>query len=90
VVAREAPESGPRDVFCYFDNTDVKLRAPADAQALMRKLGIIRDKAGQRVVGEPIDTSATLRSATAKLPRVQAARIVSGFLGREAKRSTQR
>jgi hypothetical protein len=56
----------------------------------MRKLGIIRDKAGQRVVGEPIDTGATLRSAAAKLPRVQAARIVSGFLGREAKRSTQR
>ena len=28
-----------RDVFCYFDNTDVKLRAPADAQSLMRCLG---------------------------------------------------
>jgi len=27
-----------RDVYCYFDNTDVKLRAPFDAQALMRKL----------------------------------------------------
>jgi uncharacterized protein YecE (DUF72 family) len=31
-------ESRPRDVFCFFDNTDVKLRAPVDAQALMRKL----------------------------------------------------
>lgn len=30
----------PRDVFCYFDNTDVKLRAPRDAQSLMRKLGL--------------------------------------------------
>lgn len=30
----------PRDVYCYFDNTDVKLRAPVDAQSLMRKLGI--------------------------------------------------
>jgi uncharacterized protein YecE (DUF72 family) len=30
----------PRDVFCYFDNTDVKLRAPHDAQALMRELGL--------------------------------------------------
>jgi uncharacterized protein YecE (DUF72 family) len=29
-----------RDVFCYFDNTDVKLRAPADAQSLMRRLGL--------------------------------------------------
>ncbi|HEY6641523.1 DUF72 domain-containing protein [Povalibacter sp.] len=27
-----------RDVFCYFDNTDVKLRAPVDAQALAVKL----------------------------------------------------
>jgi uncharacterized protein YecE (DUF72 family) len=27
-----------RDVYCYFDNTDVKLRAPVDAQSLMRKL----------------------------------------------------
>jgi uncharacterized protein YecE (DUF72 family) len=30
----------PRDVYCYFDNTDVKLRAPVDAQTLMRKLGV--------------------------------------------------
>jgi uncharacterized protein YecE (DUF72 family) len=28
----------PRDVYCYFDNTDVKLRAPEDARALIRKL----------------------------------------------------
>ena len=27
-----------RDVYCYFDNTDVKLRAPADAQSLARRL----------------------------------------------------
>jgi uncharacterized protein YecE (DUF72 family) len=27
-----------RDVYCFFDNTDVKLRAPRDAQSLMRKL----------------------------------------------------
>ena len=30
------------DVYCYFDNTDVKLRAPVDAQTLMRKLGLPR------------------------------------------------
>jgi uncharacterized protein YecE (DUF72 family) len=29
------PATGDRDVFCFFDNTDVKLRAPHDAQALM-------------------------------------------------------
>lgn len=28
-----------RDVFCFFDNTDDKLRAPEDAQTLMRLLG---------------------------------------------------
>lgn len=30
----------PRDVYCFFDNTDVKLRAPFDAQTLMRKLRV--------------------------------------------------
>jgi uncharacterized protein YecE (DUF72 family) len=29
-----------RDVYCYFDNTDVKLRAPADARRLMRLLAL--------------------------------------------------
>jgi len=29
-----------REVYCYFDNTDVKLRAPVDAQTLMRKLDL--------------------------------------------------
>jgi len=33
------PVAGGRDVYCFFDNTDVKLRAPADAQSLMRNLG---------------------------------------------------
>lgn len=42
VIAEKAPKSRRRDVFCYFDNTDVKLRAPADAQSLARKLGIAR------------------------------------------------
>jgi uncharacterized protein YecE (DUF72 family) len=31
-------QAAGRDVFCYFDNTDVKLRAPADARGLMRRL----------------------------------------------------
>lgn len=34
------PPSRPRDVYCFFDNTDEKLRAPADAMALMKKLGL--------------------------------------------------
>ncbi len=32
------PAPRPRDVFCYFDN-DVKVHAPFDAHALMRRLG---------------------------------------------------
>ncbi len=38
----------PRDVYCYFDNTDVKLRAPADAQTLKRKLGLKAPSAAKR------------------------------------------
>jgi uncharacterized protein YecE (DUF72 family) len=41
ISSRKAPRK-QRDVYCYFDNTDVKLRAPFDAQSLMRKLGIER------------------------------------------------
>jgi len=35
---RRARPRAARDVYCYFDNTDVKLRAPADAQSLARRL----------------------------------------------------
>jgi uncharacterized protein YecE (DUF72 family) len=45
---KDAIKAGPpskaaaraRAVYCYFDNTDEKLRAPADARTLMRKLGV--------------------------------------------------
>jgi uncharacterized protein YecE (DUF72 family) len=39
-VAAGKPPRKPRDVYCFFDNTDVKLRAPFDAQALAGKLGV--------------------------------------------------
>lgn len=42
VVRRRAVSNAPRDVFCFFDNTDVKLRAPFDAQTLSKKLGLER------------------------------------------------
>lgn len=38
ILKRKPPTSKPRDIYCYFDNTDVKLRAPVDAQSLIRKL----------------------------------------------------
>ncbi len=42
VCARVRPARRARDVYCLFDNTDVKLRAPFDAQTLMRKLAATR------------------------------------------------
>jgi len=40
-IARPAKKSRrARDVYCFFDNTDVKLRAPFDARRLMGKLGV--------------------------------------------------
>jgi uncharacterized protein YecE (DUF72 family) len=40
VAPRTHVSRRPREVYCYFDNTDVKLRAPVDAQTLMRKLAL--------------------------------------------------
>jgi uncharacterized protein YecE (DUF72 family) len=41
VLGKPAPAApAGREIFCYFDNTDVKLRAPQDAQSLMRCLGL--------------------------------------------------
>jgi uncharacterized protein YecE (DUF72 family) len=40
ISPRKPPTRRPRDVYCFFDNTDVKLRAPFDAQTLARKLGV--------------------------------------------------
>ena len=38
-ISNDAPRSlSARDVYCFFDNTDAKLRAPLDAQTLMREL----------------------------------------------------
>jgi uncharacterized protein YecE (DUF72 family) len=34
------PAKRPRDVYCFFDNTDEKLRAPVDAQTLMSNLAV--------------------------------------------------
>jgi uncharacterized protein YecE (DUF72 family) len=42
VAGKAAPARGARDVYCFFDNTDVKLRAPFDAQTLMKKLRLQR------------------------------------------------
>jgi uncharacterized protein YecE (DUF72 family) len=46
-ASRPEQNPKPREVFIYFDNTD-KLRAPRDAQALMRKLGQRGEGGSQR------------------------------------------
>jgi uncharacterized protein YecE (DUF72 family) len=53
------PPRRARDVYCYFDNTDLKLRAPFDAQALAQKLARLlgssherHDLGGGRAVGK--------------------------------------
>jgi uncharacterized protein YecE (DUF72 family) len=38
IAPRAKSSRRARDVYCYFDNTDVKLRAPVDARSLMAKL----------------------------------------------------
>jgi uncharacterized protein YecE (DUF72 family) len=40
IVSGRKPAPRKRDVYCFFDNTDAKLRAPFDAQGLMRDLGL--------------------------------------------------
>ena len=38
IVPKRVPVKKKRDVYCFFDNTDVKLRAPFDAQTLLKIL----------------------------------------------------
>ena len=40
VLRARPPARKARDVYVFFDNTDVKLRAPFDAQSFMRKVGL--------------------------------------------------
>lgn len=59
IVAGKPPSCGARDIYCYFDNTDVKLRAPVDAQSLMRKLGLRPPEARRRrdvLLAQPVGT----------------------------------
>jgi uncharacterized protein YecE (DUF72 family) len=52
------PRPAGRDVYCYFDNTDVKLRAPADARSLMRRLAVPAGwwRGDQGCQEDPVDT----------------------------------
>ena len=61
VSPRRPPPRKSRDVYCFFDNTDVKLRAPFDAQRLMKKLGVKYEP-----LGAPLTA---LRRGTKRQPR---------------------
>lgn len=63
------PGSKLRDVYCYFDNTDVKLRARFDAQTLMRKLDL--------QPGEGLATSHQRAAARDACPAVRARQSAS-------------
>jgi uncharacterized protein YecE (DUF72 family) len=56
---RVKPALRPGSVYCYFDDTDEKLRAPADAKALMRKLGLEQASFGAKM---PAATTANPRT----------------------------
>jgi uncharacterized protein YecE (DUF72 family) len=62
IGARTPVRPAGRAVYCYFDNTDVKLRAPADARSLMQRLalpaGWWRDDPGCPCAGDPPDRNA--------------------------------
>jgi uncharacterized protein YecE (DUF72 family) len=55
-----------RDIYCYFDNTDIKLRAPIDAQSLLRKLGI---KPGDPPQWRPSKPATSLGQKSMLVPR---------------------
>jgi uncharacterized protein YecE (DUF72 family) len=57
-IARTHPPRRTREVFCYFDNTDVKLRAPFDAMTLTRKLGLGRKPAKRQLLKELLTPTA--------------------------------
>jgi uncharacterized protein YecE (DUF72 family) len=79
ICSTKPPSKQPRDVYCFFDNTDVKLRAPFDAQTLMKKLGIppprqaVQDyEAGKkpaRIRKKPPSPGARKTAASASRPR---------------------
>jgi len=45
IIDKQIVKAKSRDVYCFFDNTDVKLRAPRDAQTLMKMLGLANSDA---------------------------------------------
>lgn len=74
ISPKKPPTKSPRDVFCFFDNTDVKLRAPFDAQTLMDKLGIPKREVPARPRTSRNEAGASAGSTTQR----KSARVKAG------------
>lgn len=79
ISPKKPPTRTPRDVYCFFDNTDVKLRAPFDAQTLMRKLGIPT----REVPGDAPTPDAPTGASTSVSPGARTAVSTRGVSGRD-------
>lgn len=55
-ISRPAPAARSRDVYVFFDNTDVKLRAPVDARRMAERLGVA-PIAGSRAILKELGVS---------------------------------
>jgi uncharacterized protein YecE (DUF72 family) len=78
-----------RDVYCFFDNTDVKLRAPVDAQALMRKLGLKKPGDVARSAGTRAPSAQRNHRRPAKMARRAAKTVEPVKVRRVAKKATR-
>jgi hypothetical protein len=63
-VAGKFSKRGGRDVYVFFDNTDVKLRALVDAGAMAERLGVGPAKSARSVM-ESLDVKSSGRGAAA-------------------------
>jgi uncharacterized protein YecE (DUF72 family) len=52
IGGKAKPRKSGRDVYVFFDNTDVKLRAPVDAHRMAKELGIGPDRTPSQVLKE--------------------------------------
>ena len=52
ITRQSPPAKRGRDVFVFFDNTDVKLRAPVDARRMADELGVGPEETVREVLGE--------------------------------------
>jgi uncharacterized protein YecE (DUF72 family) len=86
ISTRKPPSKRSRDVYCFFDNTDVKLRAPFDAQTLMRKLRLPRRNIPVESFAPRVARSVTARTPrAAKAPTARAPRVVTSLAARNAR-----